>query len=220
MSESLRVLVVEDHRMFADAIRLLLDATTDIDWVGTATRGDEAVRFCAERCPDVILMDIDLPPFDGIEATRRVRDLCPEVRVIALTALEPDVVLAKVIEAGACGLVPKTRAAEELMDAIRRAAAGEFVVPAGDLAGALTQLRTARDARRDAQRLLGQLTSRETEILQTLAEGKSVAQVARALFISPHTVQSHLRSILVKLGVHSRQDAVILALRHGLIRPR
>jgi two-component system, NarL family, response regulator LiaR len=218
MTEPLRVLLVEDHRMFADAIKLLLEAAEGMNWAGTAESGEQAVESCADKCPDVILMDIELPGIDGIEATRRVREVCPDVRVVAITAFPHDKVMARAIEAGACGFVTKTQSGDQLIDVFRRAAAGEIVVPAGDLAGTLTRLRAAQDARSEAQRLLARLTGREIEILQALADGGSVAEVAESLFISLHTVHSHMGSILTKLEVHSKLEALLLALRHGVIR--
>jgi NarL family two-component system response regulator LiaR len=178
MTEPLRVLLVEDHRMFADAIRVLLEAAEGMDWAGTAETGELAVESCADVCPDVILMDIELPGIDGIETTRRVREVCPDVRVVAITAYPHDTVMTRAIEAGACGFVTKTQSADQLIDVFRRAAAGEIVVPAGDLAGTLARLRAAQDARSEAQRLLAQLTGREIEILQALADGGSVTEVA------------------------------------------
>lgn len=220
MVEKLRVLLVEDHRMFADGVRMLLDEAEGMEWVGTASRGDEAVRLCTEECPDVILMDIELPGMDGVEATRRVRDLCPRAAVIALTALEADAVLTKAFEAGACGFVPKTQAAEDLIDAIRRAAAGEIVLPEGEVAPLLERLQGVRRDRSDARRLLDQLSDREIEILQALADGYTVPEIANRLFISPHTVHTHVRSILAKLSAHSKLEAVLFALRHGAIHLR
>jgi DNA-binding NarL/FixJ family response regulator len=218
MSQPHQVLLVEDHRMFADALQILIEAQDDMDCTGIAATGEQAVDLARARCPDVVLMDIDLPGIDGIEATRRVRQACPDARVVAITALQPDRVMAEVIEAGACGFVPKTQAAEAVIDVVRRAVAGEMVLPAGDLAGTLDRLREARSVRRDARRLLDDLTEREVEVLQATAEGRSPGQIAQALFISPHTVQAHVRSILAKLAVHSKLEAVVFALRHGAIR--
>ena len=220
MTEVIRVVLVEDQRMFSDAIKLLLEAAEGMEWAGAAESGEQAAQFCTEICPDVILLDVDLPGIDPIETTRRVRELCPEVRVVAITAAHPDMQMAEVIGAGACGFVLKSQPAEQLMDVVRRAAAGEIVLPAGAVADTLRRLREARQARTDAERLLGRLTEREVEILQALAQGDAVPEVAEALFISPHTVHSHVRSILTKLTVHSKLDAVLLALRHGAIRLR
>jgi two-component system, NarL family, response regulator LiaR len=220
MTDTIDVLLVEDHRMFADAIKLLIDAADGMQWVGTAESGEQALQLCTEACPNVILMDIDLPGIDGIEATRQVRGICPDVRVVALTALQYDALIAEAIEAGACGFVPKTQSAGEVIDVVRRADAGELVLPAGDLAETLARLREARDARAGAERLLTRLTAREIQLLQALADGSSVLELAEAFFISPHTVHTHFRSILAKLDVHTKLEAVLLALRHGTIRLR
>lgn len=218
MTEAIRLLLVEDQQMFADAIKLLFDAAEGIEWAGAAVSGEEAVQVCAESCPDVILVDIDPSGIDGIEVTRRLLEVCPGSRVVALTAVHPDKAMADVIEAGAYGFVRKTQPADQLIDVVRRAAAGEIVLPAGAIAETLMRLRSARDVRTDVQRLLGRLTQRELEILQALAEGSTVPEIAEALFISPHTVHSHVRSIMAKLAVHTKLDAVLLALRHGAIR--
>jgi DNA-binding NarL/FixJ family response regulator len=218
MTEAIRVVLVEDQRMFSDAVKLLLDAAEGIEWAGTAESREQTVQLCTETCPDVILLDVDLPGIDPVEATRRVRELCPEVRVVAITAADSDRLMAEVIEAGACGFVLKMQPADQLIDVVRRAAAGEIVLPAGAVADTLLRLREARQARTDAERLLGRLTEREVEILQALAQGNAEPEIAEALFISPHTVHSHVRSILAKLTVHSKLDAVLLALRHGAVR--
>lgn len=218
MSDPIRVLVVEDHQMFADAIELLLATMDGVVYMGSVTTGEEALERCRAACPDVVLMDIDLPGMNGIEATPRILEVCPEARIVAITALQPDQVLAQVIEAGACGFVPKTQAADHLVEVVRRAAVGEMVLPSGDLVSTLMRLRNARRVRRDADALLERLTDREVEILRTIASGKSTFEIAEALFISPHTVQSHVRSILTKLGTRTKLEAVLFALRHGVIR--
>jgi DNA-binding NarL/FixJ family response regulator len=160
-------------------------------------------------------MDLDLPDGSGILATRRIRELSPDSKVVVLTALQDPEVIADALAAGACGYVPKTRAVEELMDVVRRAAAGELVMPERDLAPVLEQLRSSQ-ARPDNDRLLRRLTPRETQILRYLAAGETTTQVAGHLGISALTVQSHVKSILAKLGVHSKIEAVTLAWRLGL----
>jgi DNA-binding NarL/FixJ family response regulator len=217
MKGAVRVMVVEDHRMFADALRLLLDAEPEFAFVGTADSGEEALQMADRDCPDVVLMDVELPGIDGIEATRRLVDRCPEAKVVAISALQPDDVMAEAIRAGAVGFVPKTQAADQLIDVVRQAAAGEIVLPAENLAGTLQRLERARRAERNAAKALGQLTEREREILRAIAEGKDTADIGRRLFISPHTVHAHTRSIFMKLGVRSKLDAVLLALRRGII---
>jgi DNA-binding NarL/FixJ family response regulator len=214
----IRVLVVDDHLMFAEAVEMLLAAEDDIEVMATMATAEEALALAEREAPDVVLMDIDLPGVDGIDATRRLRELSPATQVVIVTGFQEAGVVARAIEAGACCFLSKTQAIEWLGDTIRRAAAGELVLPAGDVAGVLSRLREAQRARHDAQGLLSLLTSREIQILQLTAEGRSTPQVAQELFISPFTVQTHLKNILAKLGVHSKLEAVTFCIRHGAIR--
>jgi DNA-binding NarL/FixJ family response regulator len=211
-----RVLVVDDHEMFSEALAMLLTRQPDVVLVGSARDAEEAIRLLDvdEIDPDVVLMDLDLPGIDGIQATRRIREMSPDAKVVVLTALQDPEIIADALAAGACGYVPKTRAVDELMDVVRRAAAGELVMPERDLAPVIEQLRNGRAPQ--GERLLRRLTPRESEILRTLAAGETTSQVAEQLGISALTVQSHVKSILAKLGVHSKIEAVTLAWRHGL----
>lgn len=218
MSGPIRVLIVDDHRMLADALEVLLAGEAGLETMGTAATADEALEMCRRVCPDVALMDIDLPGTNGIEATARLLEMCPEARVVAITALQDQELLAEAVRAGASGFVPKTRAAEELVGVVRRAAAGEIILPSGDVAGILWRLKDAQQLQVDVDRRFALLTPREVEVLQALAEGRSTREVAARLFISPKTVRSHVDRILTKLEVHSKLDAVVLALRHGVLR--
>jgi DNA-binding NarL/FixJ family response regulator len=220
MSGPIKVLIVDDHRMLAEALEALLAGEDGLEAMGTAGTADEALEMCRRGCPDVALMDIDLPGTNGIEATARLLEICPEARVVTITALQDQELLAEAVRAGASGFVPKTRAAEELVGVVRRAAAGEIILPSGDVAGILWRLKDARQLQLDFDRRFALLTPREVEVLQALAEGRSTREVAAHLFISPKTVRSHVDRILNKLEVHSKLDAVLLALRHGRLDPR
>ncbi len=218
MTDPIRVLIIDDHRMFADALQLLLGGEDDIDVPAAASTAEEALEISGTMQPDVVLMDIDLPGIDGIEATRILRQRQPQARVVIITAYQQPDVIAAAIDAGASGYVPKTHAADELVSVIRRAAAGEMVLPSKDIGAILGRLQKAREIRTDEGQLLARLTPRELEVLQSLADGKSTAEIAASLFISPRTVRSHVKNVLAKLGVHSKLEAVTMALRYGVIR--
>jgi DNA-binding NarL/FixJ family response regulator len=218
MTDPVRVLLVEDHRMFAEALELLLAAEKGIESMGAVATGEQMMELCRRECPDVVLMDIDLPGMDGVEATEQLIRLCPDAQVVAITALQPGDVMAQAIQAGATGFVPKTQAADHLVDVIRKAAAGEIVLPADDTASALLRLHEIQERRSEARRLTAHLSDREIEVLQAIADGRSTEEIARHMFISPHTVHSHVRSTLTKLGLRSKLEAVLFGLREGLIR--
>jgi DNA-binding NarL/FixJ family response regulator len=216
MSESVRVLVVDDHEMFSEALALLLGRQPYIRLVGSASTAEEAFAMCRSEPPDVVLMDLELPGVDGIEATRRIRQMCPQTKVVVLSALSGTDLIASSFAAGACGYVPKAGPVDELLDVVRRAAAGEIVMRADDLPLVLDRLRQSPEPPVLGEFALHRLTGRETEILRALAAGDTTGGIADDLGISPLTVQSHVKSILAKLGVHSKIEAVTLAWRHGL----
>jgi DNA-binding NarL/FixJ family response regulator len=204
--------------MFAEALEMLLAGEENVEIAGAVGTGEEALEVVARVDLGVVLMDIDLPGIDGIEATRRIRELSPSTQVVIITAYQEPAVMARAIEAGACGFVPKTQTADQLVGVIRGAAAGEMILPSGDIRAVLGKLQATQRARTDAGWLIDQLTSREIQILQAIAQGSSTREVAESMFISQLTVQTHVKNILAKLGVHSKLQAVTFALRQGVIR--
>ncbi|HXF58089.1 MAG TPA: response regulator transcription factor [Actinomycetota bacterium] len=221
-----RVLIVDDHRMFTEALRLLLEGAQGIHIAGAVPTAEEAFAFCRREPVDVVLMDIDLPGLDGVAATRRIREEHPDTQVVVITAFTQSDLVAGAVAAGASGYVPKTHAVEDLVSVIRLAVEGGVVVATGDLrpadlpraqAAALTRQEPAPPG--PGRRRPGPaLTQRELEILQGLADGLSTEEVARTLAISPLTVRAHMKKIFAKLGVHSKVNAIVAAARQGLIR--
>jgi DNA-binding NarL/FixJ family response regulator len=216
MSRVLRVLVVEDHEMFSEALALLFEHQPGIELVAALPASEEAVARCRDEAPDVVLMDVDLPGMDGIEATRRIRAASPGTRVVVLSAMESPTLIVSAMAAGASGYLAKTRAADDLVSVVRRAAAGEIVMADDDLPVVLDELRTGREPNVAAELALRRLTARETEILRAMAAGDATGDIAETLGISSLTVQSHVKNILAKLGVHSKIEAVTMAWRHGV----
>jgi NarL family two-component system response regulator LiaR len=212
VSGSIRVVIVDDHRMFTKALKLLLASEDGIEIVGEAHSGEDGVRLTKELRPDVLLMDVDLPDVNGIEAVRRLRQGDSEARVLMITAYQEDDIAVRAIEAGACGYVHKTRAPEELVEGIRVAAKGGIVLPSRQMASVLSRLQQHRNKRTHEERLLSQLTPRETEVLTAIASGMSTKEAASFLRISHQTLQKHVKSILAKLQVRSRLEAVTLML--------
>ena len=214
----IRVLVVDDHQMFADALVALLEIEDDVEVIAAVGTGEKAIEVCGPTRPDVVLMDIDLPGMDGIQATKGVLRICPGAKVVGISAMRDPQLLARVIAAGASGFVPKTRAAEELIRAVRAAAAGEMVLPEGDLAPVLDRLRRAAERSGEMDARFSTMTAREIDVLQAFADGLSTEEVGARFGIGVRTVRSHVENVLSKLGVHSKLEAVLLGLRAGVIR--
>jgi two-component system response regulator DegU len=206
----IRLLIVDDHRMFADALSLLLDSEDGVRIVGISNDAESALALVDAERPDVVLMDVDLPRMNGIIATQALVDSYPDVRVIVITALMDAGVVEEAARAGATGFVSKQRAAEDLLRAVHVVAAGEEFFRLEELS------RIGRRAGATAKQE-HRMTSREREILQGLADGLSTDELAAALFLSRRTVESHVQNILTKLNLRSKLEAVLYGLRHGIV---
>ena len=212
----IRVLVTDDHAIVRDGICALLALTADIEAVGEAANGRDALDMVTRLAPDIVLMDIVMPVMDGLEATRRIHKKSPETKVIVLTQYEDREYVLPVIEAGASGFVSKAAASSELVSAIRSVYQGDsFLSPS--IAKLLVDhyRQTARLEKRNGSS--EQLTDREREILKLLAEGHSTHEIAQMLVISPKTVERHKTNLMAKLDVHSRLDLFKYALRKGIV---
>jgi two-component system response regulator NreC len=212
----IRVLVTDDHAIVRDGICALLSLTGDIEAVGEATNGREALEMVARLSPDIVLMDIVMPLMDGLEATRRIHKEFPETKVIILTQYEDREYVLPVIEAGASGFISKASASSELISAIRSVYHGDsFLSPsiARLLVEDYRQMTRAGKSKDTSE----QLTDREREILKLLAEGHSTQEIACMLVISPKTVERHKTNLMAKLDIHNRLDLFKYAMRKGII---
>ncbi|MBL8046433.1 MAG: response regulator transcription factor [Anaerolineales bacterium] len=212
---TIHLLLVDDHAVVRSGLRLLLENEPDFEILGEAGTAHEAVVLANQLRPEVILMDIGLPDMTGIDATQLIKAAQPQIAIVALTIHEDQEYFFKMLHAGASGYVPKRAAPEELLTAVRSAAAGEvYLYPS--LAKLLVRdLLTHNQA---APLTAEPLTERENEVLAHLAEGAGNAQIAEALTISPKTVARHRENIMRKLGLHSRTELVKYAIRHGIIQ--
>src|SRR5215831_6330530 len=208
---AIRVLLVDDHSVVRKGLRTFLAYDTELDVVGEAADGAEALSLAQELKPDVVLMDLLMPGMDGITATAAIRRALPETEVLALTSVLEDASVVGAIRAGAIGYLLKDTQADALCQAIKAAAAGQVQLTP-KAAARLVQAISAPESPEA-------LTERETEVLQLLAQGQSNKQIARSLSISEQTVKTHVSSILAKLGVQSRTQATLYAIRTGLVTP-
>jgi NarL family two-component system response regulator LiaR len=210
---SIRVIIADDHEMVRRGLMLFLSTAPDIDVVGQATTGRQAVRMSRVLHPDVVLMDIVMPDMDGVAATSAIKSAQPEVQVIALTSFHDDALVPRVLEAGAIGYLLKDVAAEGIADAIRRARDGRSTLaPEG------TQALVNRMIRPEPRREAGaELTARERDVLALMVRGLTNGAIAETLVVSRSTVNFHVSAILSKLHVTGRAQAVAYALQNRLI---
>jgi DNA-binding NarL/FixJ family response regulator len=210
-SETIGVLLVDDHRMFGESLARLLADEPGIEVLAVATSGAEALRLAGALRPKVVLLDQEMPDRDGISVAAELKSKDPDLMVVMLTSSTDDRVLLGAIEAGCSGFLTKDRAAAEVAETVRVAAAGEAVIAPAMLARLLPQLN------RQHQAVGSDLTEREIEVLRLMAQGHANKTVARDLTLSVHTVRNHVQSILTKLGAHSKLEAVSIAVREKLI---
>jgi DNA-binding NarL/FixJ family response regulator len=206
---TIRLIIADDHLVVRTGLRAMLDARPDLAVVGEAATGTEVVDLAGRLHPDVVLMDLRMPHGDGVSATAALRERHPDVHVLVLTTYDTDADILRAIEAGATGYLLKDATAEELVRAIRAAAAGQSVFAAPVASRAIGRMRAPGEEA---------LTTREIEILEHVARGCSNREIGAALFISEATVKTHLLHIFGKLAVQDRTEAVTVALRRGILR--
>jgi NarL family two-component system response regulator LiaR len=213
-ADKIRLLIVDDHKVVRNGLQVFISLYDDIEVVGEARNGQQAVEQCATHQPDVVLMDMVMPVMDGPTATRLIREQFPKVQVVALTSFDEEEIVQRAIEAGAVGYLYKDVEEDELIDAIRSAREGRPVL-APEAMKALMD-RTVAPVESPA---VEPLTKREREVLSLVAQGMTNPQIAEQLVISTSTVQFHVHNILGKLGVGTRTEAVSIAIQSKLIEP-
>jgi DNA-binding NarL/FixJ family response regulator len=214
----IRVLIADDEALVRGGIRMILDAQGDLDVVGEAAEGSEAVEQARGLHPDVLLMDIRMPGMDGLEATRRVLTASEETRVLILTTFDLDEYLYDAMRAGASGFLLKSAPPEQLVQAIRIVAGGEALL-APSITRRLVQQFVRRPRPGSVPPQLDELTEREHHVFKLIARGLSNAEIAEVLFLSEGTVKTHVNRILRKLSLRDRVQVVVLAFESGLVEP-
>jgi DNA-binding NarL/FixJ family response regulator len=213
---TIRVLVVDDQALLRTAFSSLIDAEDDLEVVGEAAEGRQAVELAASLAPDVVVMDVRMPVMDGIEATRQITT-AQGARVLILTTFDLDEYVFEALRAGASGFVLKSRPLEELLTAIRTVAAGEALLAPSVTRRLIAHFAAGAQAPRPGPRGLEELTEREREVLALVARGLSNAELAELLYVSLPTVKTHVSRILTKLGARDRTQLVVLAYESGLV---
>ncbi|MGQ0568721.1 MAG: response regulator [Armatimonadota bacterium] len=206
---AIRILIADDHSVVRQGLKMFLGLDDDLDVVGEASDGAEALRLARELRPDVVLMDLLMPMMDGIAATQAIRQELPDTEVLALTSVLEDASVVGAIRAGAIGYLLKNTGADDLRRAIRAAAAGQVQLSPEAAARLMREVRAPESPEA--------LTERETDVLRLLAEGKANKEVAQTLRIGEKTVKTHVSNVLAKLGVQSRTQAALYAVRIGLV---
>jgi DNA-binding NarL/FixJ family response regulator len=217
-ADPIRVLVVDDHALFRRGLQMVLGAEDDIEVVGEASDGAEALKVASETTPDIVLMDVRMPRRGGIDATTAIKDAVPSTKIIMLTISDEEGDLYDAIKAGAMGYLLKEISIEEVASAVRAVYNGQSLISPSMASKLLTEFATM--VRKDDERQqvpTPRLTDREMEVLKLVAKGMNNRDIAKKLFISENTVKNHIRNILEKLQLHSRMEAVVYAVREKLL---
>src|ERR1700733_5298637 len=218
--EPIRVLIADDHALFRRGLEMVLEEEDDIDLVGQASDGTEAVAVAGEALPDVVLMDIRMPKITGIEACRATKEVAPSAKIVMLTISDEEEDLFEAIRAGASGYLLKDIPLDEVADAVRAVHGGQSLINPSMAGKLLSEFATLakRDTEEPPQQVPApRLTDREIQVLRLVARGMNNRDIAKELFISENTVKNHVRNILEKLQIHSRMEAVMVAVREKLI---
>ena len=205
------VLITDDHKVVRQGLKMVLDLDPELEVVGEAENGEEATRLARRLEPDVVVMDLVMPVMDGVEATRVIRRELPDTQVVALTSVLEDASVTGAVRAGAIGYLLKNTGSDELCRAIKAAAEGQVQLAPEAAARLMREVSAPKDPQA--------LTERETEVLKLIARGMANRQIARSLYIGEKTVKTHVSNILLKLGVNSRTQAALFAVRSGLVSP-
>ena len=218
--EPIRTLIVDDHALFRRGLEMVLEGERDIELVGQASDGAEAVEKAAESVPDIVLMDIRMPRSSGIEACRAMKEVAPSAKIVILTISDEEEDLFEAIRAGASGYLLKDIPLDEVAETVRAVHGGQSLINPSMAGKLLTEFATLarRDEEERIQRIPApRLTEREMQVLKLVARGMNNRDIAKELFISDNTVKNHVRNILEKLQIHSRMEAVMVAVRDKLI---
>ncbi|MFN2544819.1 MAG: response regulator [Actinomycetota bacterium] len=215
--QRLRVLIVDDHALFRRGLQMVLAAEPDIEVIGEASDGAEAVEKARSLKPDVVLMDVRMPRRSGIEAAGDIRDQLPDSKILMLTMSDEEADLYEAIKAGASGYLLKEISIEEVPDAIRSVWSGQSRISPSMASKLLTEFAAMSQRAGDPKAGGAQLTAREMQVLRLVAQGLNNKDIAEQLFISENTVKNHIRNILDKLHLHSRMEAVVYAVKEKLL---
>jgi len=210
---AIRVLVVDDHELFRQGVSTVLQRSTDIDVVAEAENGHIALQQCRDLLPDVVLMDINMPVCDGLEATRQIKRELPYIKILILTVSDSEETLFEAIKSGASGYVLKNASPSVVMDSVKRVYNGEPVIPGNLAMQIITEF--TKPVERSVRQQVDALTEREVEVLRHLSTGASNREIAHTLYISENTVRNHVRNILEKLHMSNRVQAAAYAIKEG-----